>query len=291
MTSTAVDVGLCILLISAAAVTVANSSTDPARTDRADEVASTLASTTATVNYSLELPPSSAVTAGRDGGVTGNEPPESALERTAHGTLASLLARAAVQTVRVHGSPPTRTAAGFAAAVRHRTLAVLPPRTQVVVRWEPYPGAHLGRTLLLGPDPPRQQSVNAATVVVPAGIPAASAGNAGTDASSFDSLANGLASAIVAGLFPPDRMRHALAGDYPVDALAAHRYRRFAEAYGVVLGDSLGRADVETANARLAEGLSEQIERDLRRRFQTPTRAADRVDSGRVHIVVRTWSQ
>lgn len=290
MTSTVVDVGLCLLLVSAAAVTVASVPEAGTPGDRADEVASTLASTTATVNYSLRLPPGERSGATGRPGERASGPSDVDLERTTHGSLATLLARAAVGTVRVHGAPPTRSAAGFAAAVRAETLAVLPPRTQVVVRWRPYPDAHLGRTFVVGPEPPAFATVHAATVSVPSGVPSSGGAAASAAERGFDPLANLLASRIVAGLFPARQLGHALAGDYPANALAENRYRQWADAYGVVLGDTLERGDVDTANRRLAEGLSEQVERDLADRYDSPTAATAPLRLGSVRIVVRTWS-
>lgn len=290
MTSTVVDVGLCLLLISAAAVTVASVPEAGMPEDRADEVATTIATTTATVNYSLRRPPGERSGATGRPGERASGPSAVDLERTAHGSLATLLARATVGTVRVHGAPPTRTAAGFAAAVRAATLAVLPPRTRVVVRWRPYPGAHLGRTFVVGPEPPPYVTVHAATVSVPSGVPGANQEVTSAAARGFDPLANRLAARIVAGLFPARQLGHALAGDYPGNALAENRYRQWADAYGVVLGDTLERGDVDAANRRLAEGLSEQVERDLADRYDSPTAATARLRLGSVRIVVRTWS-
>lgn len=336
MTSTAVDVGLCLLLVSAAAVTVATVPAPPPDRDRAGDVATTLATTTATVSYRL-VPPRDAG-ADQPNASTVTPTPGAGYERTAHGTLATLLARAAVRTVRVDGEAPTRAATSFLAAVRSATLESLPSATQVVVRWQPVPGSTLERTFRVGPAPPPEVAVHAAVVTVPSGVrdvpaPQASsllepeatatgmnsrstetAANATNGAAmatngaatatgsaatvpvrtvapdSFDALGNRLAAAVVAGLFPLPAMRHALAAGGPVAELVAHRYRRVADLLGVVLGPRLERRDVAGSNARLAEGLSEQFELDLRRRFESPERAARAADPGSVHVIVRTWS-
>ncbi|MFC7173322.1 hypothetical protein ACFQL0_08020 [Haloplanus litoreus] len=84
MTSTVLDGVFCLLLISAAVVTVTTATPqEPAGAGRAADVASTLATTTATVNYTLTPRPDA----------TGVPLPtnRNAFDRTAHGTLAGLL--------------------------------------------------------------------------------------------------------------------------------------------------------------------------------------------------------
>lgn len=280
MTSAALDACLCLLLVSAAAVTV--TSVAPAQpeseADRADAVAETLAVETAYVRYTLEPP----------GGERPTANPE--YERSAHGTLASLLAQAAVSTVRVDGEPLTRTRADFAAAVRETVRARLPARTQVVVEHSPYPGSHLGRELTVGPMPPTNADVHAATVRVPSGISRAENASVVAAARGFDGLARIVAGELVSGLFPPRKGRLALAGDHPVDALVERRYVRASELYGVRTRDAIEDGDTRTANRRLAASMRDRIAADLRRRFESPEEAADALRLADVRISVRTWS-
>lgn len=280
MTSAALDACLCLLLVSAAAVTVTSVAPSQAErgADRADAVAQTLAVETAQVRYTLAPP--------GGGGATAN--PE--YERSAHGTLASLLARAAVSTVRVDGEPLTRTRADFAAVVRETVRARLPARTQVVVEYAPYPGAHLGRELALGPTPPTNADVNAATVRVPSGVSKAENASVIATGTGFAGLSRVVATELVSGLFPPRKGRLALAGDHPVDALVTHRYARASELYGVRTRDAIERGDTRTANRRLAASMRERIAADLRQRFASPEEAADALRLADVRISVRTWS-
>lgn len=278
------DAVCCLLLVSAAAVTVTTVPPAPRPTGeqtRADAVANTLAATTTTVNYTL---------ASDEDGIPDGA--SAAHERTTTGPLATLLARAAVRSVRLHGDPLAHTADDFADAVRSATLAALPVRSQVVVRWRPYPGAHVGRTLVVGPTPPAAKPVHAAVVRVPSEVPAVDRDRARRAAKhgGFDGLGDLLAARFVAGLFPAEQMRFALAGDEPVRGLVRTRYRRTADHYGVVLGGRLGADGVATANRRLAEGISEQVEADLRREFDAPAGVVGESDLGTVHVVVRTWS-
>jgi hypothetical protein len=200
------------------------------------------------------------------------------------------LAHAAVSTVRVDGEPLTRTREQFGAAVRATVEQHLPARTQVAVEFRPYPGAHLGRQIAVGPDPPRSVDVHAATVRAPSGIsepasPAATAANTG-----FDGLGDAVATKLVDGLFPPEKARLALAGDPPVSSLVEHRYARASELYGVRTQDAVDRGATRTANRRLAVALRDRVAADLRERFTSPEAAADALRLAEVKIVVRTWS-
>lgn len=278
MTSAALDACLCLLLVSAAAVTVTSVPRPDTEADRADAVAETLAVETAQVTYALRP-------VGREERQAGPE-----YDRNAHGTLATLLARAAVSTVRVDGEPVTRTRAGFVTAVRDAVERRLPARTQVVVRFRPYPGAHLGRDLTVGPTPPASADVHTATVHAPSGI---SAPENSTDAAArggFDGLGDAVAAALVRGLFPPKQGRLALAGDPPVETLVAHRYDRASEQYGVRTRGAIEQGDTREANRRLAAAMGDRVASDLRERFESVEAAADALELGDVRISVRTWS-
>lgn len=137
--STVVDATLCLLLVSAAALTLAGVDSGPnPQSPDAGRVAEALAATTATVDYRLPA-----------GAVAENRP----RNRTARGTLAALLGDA----VRVD----RRTDGGFVAGVRAR-----------VERWlRRFPGgvqvrAAVGdrRPLVVGGTPPPGVRVDAATL-------------------------------------------------------------------------------------------------------------------------------
>lgn len=278
MTSAALDACLCLLLISAAAVSVTSVTQPDTGGDRADAVAETLAVETAQVTYTLKPA----------GGQRNEASPE--YDRTTHGSLASLLAQAGVGTVRVDGDPLTRTREGFAAAVRETVRERLPARTQVVVEFQPYPGSHLGRELTVGPTPPANADVHAATVRASSGIsPLENADDTAAN-DGFDGLGNAVAAELVRGLFPPRKGRLALAGDPPVETLVRHRYARASEEYSVRTQDVIERGDTREANRRLAAPMSERVAADLRQQFNSPETAADALRLGDVKIAVRTWS-
>lgn len=285
MTASALDACLCLLLVSAAAVTVASVPDAPREQDRADAVAESLAATAA---FEYTLAP---------GAVRADESlisfertrgPE--FRRYARGSLSALLARAAVRTVRVDGKPVTHAGVDFARKARDETRTSLPGRAQVVVRWRPYPGAHLGREFAVGPSPPRDADVNAATVRVPGSVSNPADAERVARHDGFDGLATAVATSLVDGLLPPDQTRLALAGDAPVSTLMRYRYRRFAALYGVDVADLLAHGDTRATNDRLAAAMADHVESDLRASFDSPSQAADHIALGRVDVVVRTWS-
>lgn len=280
MTGVALDACVCLLLVSAAAVTVTSVPQPSAEPDRADAVAETLTATTADVAYSLRPVPDD-----RFDSAAGP-----AYERTAHGTLATLLARAAVRTVTISGEPLTNTYAGFATAVRGAVRERLPPRTLVVVRYRPYAGAHLGMTMRIGPEPPETADVHAETVRARSGVPSPTEPETTARREGFEGLGRVVAARLVEGLFPPDKGRHALAGDAPVDRLVRHRYSQASDRYDIETAGAVENGDTTRANRRLADGMAEQVTADLRSQFSTPEEAASSLRLDAVRISVRTWS-
>lgn len=285
MTGTVLDACLCLLLVSAAAVTVASVPDQTPQRDRADAAATSL-STTASFEYSLAP------------GARRADPEFATFERTsgptftrhARGSLAALLARAAVRTVHVGGESVTYAAADFRSKAAGATRAALPPATQVVVRWEPYPGSHVARRFVVGPRPPATADVNAATVRAPSGVSPPSTAASVARRQGFRGLSRVVAGATVAGLVPPERTRLALSQDPPVRTLVRYRYRRLAELYGTDVDDELADGEARAANGKLTAAATGEVESDLRREFDSPEAAAGSLDIGTVEIVVRTWS-
>lgn len=285
MTGSVLDACLCLLLVSAAAVTVATVPEQSQGLDRADAAASTL-STTATFEYSLAPGARRAdpdlVTFQRTAGPT--------FTREARGSLASLLARAAVRTVRVNGNPVTHVAADFERETVAATRDALPVRTQVVVRWRPYRGAHVARQFTIGPRPPADTEVNAATVRVPSGVSTPENASSVARRRGFAGLSSTVARALVTGLVPPEKARLALAADPPTSTLMEYRYRRLAALYGTNVSAELDEGDARAANRKLSAAAADEVEADLRREFDGPEDAARSLDPDTVRIVVRTWS-
>ena len=267
MTSTVLDVGLCLVLVSAAAVslaTVGGPTSSPSTTvgsqpsARATDAARTLGTVTATVEYNLSVGPSC--------------PAAAACRRYTTKTLAGLLAAATMRNVVVDGRRLSPTDGAFGRAVRRRVAAATPPRTQVVARWRPYPDSHVRATFRVGPAPPRGASVSATTLSVPSGV------DQGTSMRTVPD-------ALVGGLFPPARLRLALTGDEPSSRLAAARYRRAGRLYGVDLDEAVESGDAEAANDRLTEAVTERVAADVSDR--DPDEVTLRLSV--VHLTVRVW--
>ena len=285
-TSTVLDVTLFLLLVGAAAAALVGGATveAPAAGNPASERAELLATSTATVDYELVVP-------GPEPSWVGNA--SSRRQRTAHGTLVALLGEAAMSRVRVDGARVSLAGRRFeqqVGATVERRLADRRYRTSVRVTWTPYPGAPVTGRFRLGPRPPASADVRAATVTVASGLGDATSGaRVATRGGGYRGVARAVARTVVDGLFPADRARVALRGDYPDDAVVARRYRRVGRVAGV---DSLDIEDhsVATTNRMLTVALTDLLTADLRSRFESPAAAAAAIDTETVHITVRTWS-
>lgn len=173
--STVLDVSVCLLLVGAAVLTLLGAPApdpDPAA-GRAQEVTSTLAGSTATVSYD-----------------------DRGENLTTHGTLAGLLAEAAVA-----NATPTPDQQ-FRAAVANATRPVLAAptwRTQAVVTWRPYEGAEAVGVMRVGREPIADADVHAATMQVPSGLPPVrQEARAAADRDGYGGVAT-----VVADSFPP----------------------------------------------------------------------------------------
>jgi len=284
VTSTVLDVTLCLLLVSAGAVTLAtttphDASTGPSTT--ASDHAQTLATTTATV----EVAPAGA--ADRN----------ASRSRTRNGTVAALLADAAVRNLSVDETPVSAGRGHFERVVGEATRATVGAvGVNVVARWRPFPDASVSAVTAVGPSPPGDADVHAATVSVPSGLPSARrAAHRQADREGFTGVARVLGDRVVAGLFPPGTTAAALGpspeSNSPRVASLRDRYRRTAALADVRVAKSANGIDVRRTNARLADAFATRFERALRREYETPGAAADAVEVGTVTVVVRTWSR
>jgi hypothetical protein len=282
VTSTVLDGLLCLLLVSAAVVTVTTATPhEPTGEGDAADVASTLATTTATVNYTLTPRfETTSVEAPRA---------DDAFDRTAHGTLAELMARATVARIAIGDDRLWHARDEFVrAVVRAVGGAVRSNHTRITAVWQPYPDPSIGGRLVVGSRPPPDRPVHAATVEVPSGFPTRDrAIRRAARNGDVDGVADATADGIVSGLFPPKRTRIAASGASPSAALARHRYHRASARVGVTPPKRLGDGGVETTNGRLEAALSERVSRELRATNASST--ADTIRLGRVRIVVRTW--
>ena len=267
--SNVVDVAVFLLLVSAAVATltlVPDSEPEPVVVD---ERANLLASSTADVEYTLE-----------------------GADREAHGTIAGLLARAAVANASIDGRELSGGHDCFVDEVEAATRQTLGPvnRTQVLVSWVPYRGAPVHGTVRVGANPPGGRDVTVATLSVPAPTPPrqerapARAREAG-----FSGVASVAARATVDTLLPESRATLHSARPSPAATVASRRFRALAGATGTTVEGQLSRGNVSAANARVADGLADRFEADMRERFGTPAEAAGAVRVGTVRITLRRW--
>jgi len=294
--STVLDAALFLLLVGAAVGTLALGTSPPptANADAADGVADTLTTSTATVQYSLA--PGARRASSRVVEFPKTDGPT--FRRTAHGTLASHLSTAARGSLAVDGQRVSYARADYQRSVANATQNLTRGRdhlARIRARWEPYPDAPIEGSFTVGPTPPPDATVHAETVVVASGLPSArgparrvTTENA-TNAT-FGRVGTIVARRIVEGLFPPDRTRSALLGDYPVEQLVTYRYERLGRYLGANVTAPAVADNATGANDELATALGERLAADMRSRFRSPREAADAVSVGQVRITVRTWS-
>jgi hypothetical protein len=286
---------LLFCLLVGAAVGTLSLPADRLDAGSADAAATTLTTTTASVNYTLapgaRQADESLVAFPTERG------PE--FRRTDHGTLAALLASAAVGNVTVVEPPDTSPTELTHASDDHERVVRRAVRNatrggrRVAVRavWEPYPGAPVSGRVHVGPRPPPTADVWAVSRAVDSELPSVRERAIATATDhGYDGVARVVADAVVRGLFPPRSTRHALHGDHPVDALVAYRYRRFAELLDARVAGPVSDGESRRANARLRRALADRLADDLRTSFDSPPAAARAVTVGEVRLTVRTWS-
>lgn len=288
--SSVLDAAVFLLLVGAAAMALTLPVEQAAAPGAAAETATVLATTTATVEYSL------APGARRAGDVPVEFPTASgpAFRRTAHGTLAAHLAGAAVSNRSLDGRGLSSTRSDFVAAVTNATLNATRNRgyrTAVRATWRPYSGAPLVGRVRVGPTPPPSATVHAASVTVASGLPTArSSAQAVGEHRNVTAVAHLVAGRVVDGTFPASATRSALLSGYPTRQLVTVRYVRLARALDTDVTGDVRAADVAGANRALTEALTDRFAADMHGRFETAMAAADAVRVGRVRITVRTWS-
>ena len=292
----ALDAVVCLLLVSASVFgLVSVEQSPPQNPGQADAVADALATTTAQVTYSL-APGVRALddTDPRYGNAAETPLDSPELDRTAHGSLAGLLARAATGTAGVtldsadsdpEAAPLTRTRADFRRAVQEAVRARTGATARIDAVWRPYPDAPVGGAVGVGPRPPID-GVHTATLVVPTGV----APIAASETTGFETLGRAVADRTVQVLVPPGPAHVTLRGDDPAAGLVRYRYARLEAEMNTSLSAPLATEDTDTANARVADAFAPQVTADLRNRYDTPTAAAESVSVSSVRIVVRTWN-
>lgn len=242
MTSTVLDVGVFLLLVSAGVLSLVAVDEPLERSTRGEEVgdAVDVLATTATVTFDPRAPKASDGAGGgsvRDG-------------RRVHGSLRVLLAEATVASAGIGDAVVDPNGPALARAVERAVASRLGPNAQVIARWEPVAGADFGGEVTVGAEPPEDRPVHTAVVSVPTPFAPANAGG--------PSAVRAFAREFVAARFPPDEMDAALGRD---DASATHAASRYRQASAAVLGDesAVANATPEEANAVIACGLAKRL--------------------------------
>jgi len=288
--STTLDVVLCCLLVSAAVGVLAAAAPptdghDPRTADRAAEL---LATTTVAVDRPAPSPGSRA---------------SDRQSSTVHGTLAALLARAAVADA-ANPDVATDAAAGghargdepqgaFAAAVAERargSLSSVDATVNVTASYAPLPGSEPRGRATVGPAVPDDVDVAVARFRVPVGTgPMPERLDRVAREGDGRELARALAEATVETLVPSSRTRWALRDDATRPGVA-DRYRRLGRSLSVAPTGALDADRVRRANALLARALADEYLAAIRTDFERPTAAAAVARPRAVVVTVRTWS-
>ncbi len=364
MTSSLLDAVVCVLLVSAAVVTVTNarreaaverrgvenpmsvSNTDsPAPVSNTDSPApvsntdrsvsnvggsttlSLLFTVTTTVDSQRGIPRSQR---GISRSQRGTPRSQRGTPRRLHGTVASLLTTAALHSARIRGTRLVPDSTELIQSVRTVTEHLIPERTRVVARWQPYRGSELAGRVVVGSAPPSGAPVHTAGAVVPVRRAGAWSSTDTTElprvstrrdrsgrpeSITYSDLAAAVADDITRLLFPPQRLAWQLRTTRDAATAVRERYRRLWRALGsdrgtsssVVTDQSSGEsaghqpwesldtgrpatARVRAANDRLGQRLRGVVERRLRSQSVTAVGARRLVGVGHVRITVRWWS-
>lgn len=269
VTSTVLDVGVCLLLVSASVGVLTSSS--PTAESSSDDAATLVATTTATVSYELEP-------------VAPNGSTPTRMDRQVHGTLAELLASAVIAGATVGEDDLSPGATAFASQVTAATRGRIDTRTQVVAIWEPYPGASERGRVTVGRTPPNDADVSATVVSVPSGGTLRREPDAVARDGGFEALAELLSRTTLDTLLGDARRTAERAGAESV--YADGRRTRLASWLDV---DSVEQSGGGGRRSRLHDTLADRTESGLRSTYDDPEAAASDVAVDRVRIVVRTW--
>lgn len=271
--STVLDAALCLLLVSAAVGVLLAVPADEADADEAAEIATLVGTSTETVTYRPDPPETTAD-----------------VNRTDHGTVARLLASAAVTAADVDDEPFVPDPAYRRAATDAAGTLVVPADARVEVQaiWEPVESGPLRGAVTVGSAPPPDKDVHAASLTVQ--LAADPEFDRAVRRSGFEGVAVVTARGAVDVAFPPDRIGPALHSKGDESAIVRARYRAAGRALGVDVTPALEAGDAAAANAALADALADEFEPALRTQYDDPEQAADDVSPTEVTVVVRTWA-
>lgn len=299
--NTVADVSLAIVVVTAAIALLATApgNEQPARDHDADRTAEVVSTATLAVPYSLD-----SVVADMD---RDSVDENTDLRRHSHGSVADLLADAAVANLTVSGSTDHRQLTPIGVAYESAIDGRFQARfvgsnfeTNVTAVWEPYEGSELRGTATVGEPIPPQNEYSSIHLTVPSGFESVQndALAAVEHDSDFRPVARRVAERLVEGYLPPLEAKRALESSGFERERTVYRYEQMASLVeGADPDDRELRRNLERDSAEpfrinryLVTHLAEQIADDLQSRFDSAFSAAEAVSTGSVTVIVRTWN-
>lgn len=318
--STVVDVSLALLLVGVSIAVIGMHFAEQPQQhhpEDAHETASMLAGTSAKIQFSIQP-----ITGDSEFPNTTLAVGSSDFTRDRHGSPLKLLADAAVTEMQIDGTHLTSAGTNYDSAisgeVRNRLTEAGISNAHVVALWRPYADASIVGKARAGPRPPGDAEVSITVINISSGIPPVddgaveSAYRSGNPSTKYQEAARPIAHSIVEGWLPPAKTQLALEKEGLPRDQAVYRYNRFKSIleshghtvdYSVIFSvpggfdpkytDSM-YADADKANEAIVEALTAYIGQDMRSAYDSSLSAetlGDRVSTGTVQIVIKTWSE
>jgi hypothetical protein len=267
--STVFDVAVCLLLISAAVLALTIPVSQPQTDSVADETATVLSSSTASVTYPV-VPVEDT-----------DDIVESRYRRERHGTFTGLAGRAALAATVIGETQIAPETLGFRQAVRSRIEATIPARTAVTARWEPYPNATLVGEFEAGTQPPENADVQVATRTV--SLPELAVDADGD----YKTLSRAVAASFVEAMVPTTVGERPLR-DVLIIAAMANRYEVLA-AEEFDARRALAEAEMDYLVEYATDGLAARLRKDMRETFDSPVEAKAALTAGQAWVRIQRW--
>ncbi len=258
--STVLDVTLCLLLLSTAIGLLVYAPDRSPSENHAADAATVLGTSTEAMTYAAG-------------------PPEQTYNRsrTDHGTVARVLASAAIAEATLDGQQLTpdqeytREATGAATNI----VASVDGRTALHAQWRPVAGGAIAGHVTVGPTPPPTADVHAARIAVPVGEP--------SHIDQHSNVSYTVAKATIDVLCPPSRMETALSSPGEDAQIVRERYRSLGATLGVDPAPAIRAETATKANTYLARALASRLEQ----RYNRTTLSKSQPTT--VRITVQTW--
>lgn len=312
--STVVDVTLAILLVVVSLGLVVGVTDEPASSDvsMATETAETIGATTVTVSYSLE---SALDTANSELINDADAYDDATLTRNSHGTLAELLATAAVtnwssSTIAQQSASDRNNSvllpanAAFVEAIEETYMEDISPTNrdyEIYIRavWRPFDASAVRGEAEIGTTPPEHARQNLAHLRIPSGIQSVQreTNESAVAAHEYDVVAEKLATAVIEERVPPAQSQRTLEGSGIAREVVILRYLQLAEfvpgieSHDPHVTDNLRREYVNTTaiTESLIAGLQEIFESELENSFSNAHEAVAALRTEEVLIAITTW--